>query len=67
LNYYHFQELLGTNLDFCEEFGITDQPTDIKKMMRNYGYFWINQKVDSYMDLWKANIEMLQREHNNQE
>jgi len=62
LNYYHFQELLGTNLDLCEEHHITEQPEDIKKLMMNYGFYWINQKIDYYMDLWTANIDMLNRE-----
>ena len=56
LSYHNFQELLGTNQDFCEEYQDTIQPKDIQTLMQRYGYYWIHQRMDSFMILWTENL-----------
>jgi hypothetical protein len=60
LNYYDFSSLLTTNMLFSQEYGDTNLPESVNKLMRNYGYYWIEQQIETYMDIWTETIENTQ-------
>ena len=62
LSYSNFQELLKTNLDYCEETGNIHQPNDVECLMSKYGHYWINKKENYFMELFDKNIEMYLRQ-----